>query len=315
MSTPSVSVLMSVYNGAPFLDAAIDSIRAQSFDDFEFIIIDDGSTDATPAILARHAVADPRIRILSQRNLGLIAALNRGLAEASGVYVARMDADDIAKPHRLERQIGMLDSDRRLVLVGSRYEVIDAQGAVLRPGDVPTDPARIRETLDRTNCIAHPTVLMRRDAVLAAGGYRRAYLLCEDYDLWLRLAEAGDLLNLPDRLLSYRHYPGKLVWKRLEQQVLSELAARAAARRRRAGLDDPTGAIDLITRDVLRSLDVGEREIGFEITRRALQTARRSRAAGDPESAATAIDLARGQPRTSLYDAAYYWLMRAKVYL
>jgi Glycosyl transferase family 2 len=316
MRPPTVSVVMSVYNGGPFLEEAVSSIRAQTFDDFEFVIVDDGSTDESPATLARHAAIDRRLKVLQQPNRGLIAALNRGLAVASGSYVARMDADDVAKPHRLSLQVDALSRNAKLVAVGSSYEVIDQGGRVVSEVDLPIEAASIREILANSrNCMAHPTIMMRRDAVLGVGGYRRAYLFCEDYDLWLRLSEIGDLVNIAERLVAYRHYPGKPTWAQVEQQVLSELAARAAAKRRREGATDPTGDADQITPAVLRSLGVESSVMRFEIMRRALQSARRARGAGDRASARKALDLARSQKRSGAYEHAYYLLMWAKVYL
>src|SRR5260370_34687140 len=122
---PPVSVVMSVYNGARFLDQAINSIRAQTYRDFEFIIVDDGSTDETPALLSGHAMADSRIRILSQENRGLIESLNRGFAAATGTYIARMDADDVAKPYRLEKQLDFLTANPGIALGGVAIEIID----------------------------------------------------------------------------------------------------------------------------------------------------------------------------------------------
>ncbi len=123
---PKISVVMSVFNGARFLDQAVNSVRSQTFTDFEFIIVDDGSRDGTPGILRMHAEADSRIRIISQENKGLIESLMSGFAAAKGIYIARMDADDVAKPERFAQQYDFLEANTHIALVGSAIEVIDS---------------------------------------------------------------------------------------------------------------------------------------------------------------------------------------------
>ena len=295
MPSPPISVVMPVNDGQAFLDEAVGSIRAQTFQDFELIIVDDGSRDATPEILRRHAVADRRIRIVTQPQTGVVAALNNGIAASGGPYLARMDADDVAKPDRLARQLEILARHPNVAAVGSGYDVIDHAGRVRRRVMMPTDPEVIRTTLERTNCMAHPTVLMRRDAVIAAGGYRGAFRHCEDYDLWLRLAEHHDLLNVEEPLLLYREHPGQLTWRNLEQRILSELGAHVSARHRRRGQPDPAERTALISVDVLRELGMTDADIRAQIVRRALNATREARRAGHWNAAFAAFALARQQ--------------------
>src|SRR5437660_557025 len=173
-SCPPVTVLMSVYNGARFLNEAIESIRNQTFSEFEFLIIDDGSNDATPEILARHT-ADRRIRILRQENCGLIESLNRGFQEARGECIARMDADDIARPNRLAVQMEFLKSNPAIALVGGAIDVIDADGRIVQTIRLPERPDQIRRHMRELGCaLAHPTVVFRGQAVSQADGLRRA---------------------------------------------------------------------------------------------------------------------------------------------
>ena len=196
-----------------------------------------------------------------------------------------MDADDIARPNRLCQQLEVLSRHPTAAVVGSNCQVIDRVGHVLRTVRMPSTSAAIREALQQTNCMAHPTVLMRRDAVMAVGGYRRACLHCEDYDLWLRLAEHHDLLNIDEPLLLYREHLAQLTWQHVEQRILSELAARISSRSRRAGKPDPIERSELITRSFLREAGMDDTDISAEITRRALDAAREAARAGHRKAA------------------------------
>lgn len=263
---PLITVVMSVYNGARFLDQAIDSIRAQSFRHWEFLITDDGSTDASPEILARHAGQDGRIRVLTQPNRGLIRSLNRGFAEATGFYIARMDADDVSRPYRFEMQLDYLNDHRDISLVGGAIEIVDADNRPLNIIRLPLLPEHLRaHMLEQGNGLAHPTVLFRRLVLQKTGGFRAAYRHAEDYDLWLRMLECFKLGNLSEVVLNYRRHSESVSYKNARQQVLSALCARLTAHRRAEGLGDPTAEVDLITPEVLRSLGVGQDRIDEEI--------------------------------------------------
>lgn len=258
---PRVSVLMPVRNGALFLREALESILAQTFADFELLAIDDGSTDATAELLAEHARRDVRLRVERQDAHGLTATLNRGIALARGSYIARFDADDVALPQRLEKQVRFLDANPGVAGVGSRFESFGGAGRALPVEELPCDPARIRALLPERNCISHPTVVLRRDVLLELGGYRPAFAAAEDYDLWLRITDARALANLEEALVRYRVHPGQASVTRLEQQVVSTLAARRAARIRRATGLDPVHGVDPVTRPVLSSLGIVASEI------------------------------------------------------
>jgi len=264
----TVSVVMSVHNGARFLDKAIHSIRDQTYRNFEFIIIDDGSADATPEILARHAADDSRISVLSQQNRGLMESLHRAFAAATGKYIARMDADDVAKPYRLEMQLEFLTSNPDIALVGGAIEIIDSESKVLATIRPPSHPEDLRRELQEFgNAIAHPTVMFRRRALDEVGGFRRAYQYAEDYDLWLRMVENFDLANLPEVLLGYRRHEAAISQRHIKQQALSALCARTTAKLRLRGHPDPTSNMDLITEAVLRDLGVTEEIINEAILR------------------------------------------------
>jgi len=310
----ALTVLLPVRDGEATLDAAISSIRRQSFRDFELLVLDDGSRDASPDIATRHAAEDPRVRLLANPASGIVAALNFGIESAQAPLVARMDADDIALPERFERQLARLAAEPELLVLGTATIRIDAQGRRLSVATPPVDPAELARVLERVNAIAHPTVVMRKAALQAVGSYRRAYLRAEDYDLWLRLAERGKLSNLAEPLLEYR-IGGPFRPQAFARQVLSEMAARAAARLRRNGGTDPTGAWDDIDADGLAALGIGKEAVAAEIARRALQMARQFRKLGDGEGYRAALQLADAQPRPGIAGVAGYALRRLKARL
>lgn len=196
-----VTVLMAVYNGGEHLPAAVGSILTQTFNDFELLVVDDGSTDGSSEFLRR--LDDRRVRVIRQENQGLVAALNRGLAETRTELVARMDADDVSAPTRLERQVRFLDENPRVAAVGCCYEVIDESGRVQDVVHVAAEPGYLHRRLYFRNTFAHASMMFRLSAVLEAGKYRDVGPV-EDYDLWIRLAARDDLAGLPDTLFAYR---------------------------------------------------------------------------------------------------------------
>ncbi|MBM4441159.1 MAG: glycosyltransferase [Candidatus Rokubacteria bacterium] len=208
---PRVTVLMSVYNGARWLREALDSVLGQTYRDFEFVIVDDGSTDDSAAILA--SVRDPRITLVRQPNQGLAAALNRGLREARGELVARQDQDDVSLPERLARQVAAMDAQPRTGLLGTQAETIDAEGRACFVRRYPTDSLVLKWQVMFDNPFVHSSVMLRRAALDDVGGYstdpRRQPP--EDYELWLRLVSRWDVGNLPEVLLRYREAAGSMM--------------------------------------------------------------------------------------------------------
>ena len=238
---PRISVAMSVYNNAAFLDEAIASIRTQSFADFELLIVDDGSTDGSAAIIDAHAAADRRIRVLRQSNCGLIASLNRAVAEARGELIARMDGDDRSLPDRFARQIAFLDANPDHGVVGTNTHDMDEAGQIHECTDFhPLTHEALLAALSQGSPMCHPSVMMRTEVLRAVGGYHAAYRHCEDYDLWLRLSARTRLANLPDRLLLYRRSPSQVSKRHVLAQQLGAEIARLAHRERLAGRPDPT---------------------------------------------------------------------------
>lgn len=206
---PLVSVVMPAFNARRYVAEAIDSVLAQSFADFEFLIVDDGSTDGTGGILQRHAARDPRIRVINQPNSGVGAALNKGIELSRGQYLARMDSDDVCLPQRFEKQVDYLNRTPECVLVGCRVMMIDQDGSPLfEMESVQTTHEAIDQLLmDARWSIVHPSVMMRTQVVRKLGGYNNDLVPVEDHDLFLRLAEVGKLANLPEVLLKYRKHP------------------------------------------------------------------------------------------------------------
>ena len=255
-STPRITVALSVYNGERFLAEAIDSVLAQSFEDFEFLILDDGSQDSTRTIILDHAARDARIRPILRENRGLVASLNQLLTEARAPLVARMDADDICLPERFARQVAYLDAHPAVGVLGTWTEDIDESGAphpVVTRDHPCTHEAFLAAVEHGLPLLCHPAVTYRRDVVLSVGGYHGAFKHCEDLDLWLRLAAVTRIANLPERLLRYRHYEQQVSSRHATVQQIGAAVARLAYAERQAGRPDPTA--DLEQLPPLESLD------------------------------------------------------------
>ncbi len=217
VSNPKICVVMPVYNGGKYLREAIDSILAQSYDNFEFIIIDDGSTDNTWMILNDYD--DVRIQLVrNEENIGMAGSLNKGLALARGEFIARMDADDVSLPERLEKQVRFLNSNPHIGAVGSFAYKIDASGRIIGETRPPTDPYLVEWGLCFDNYLCHPTFMFRKSTFTQVGGYSEKKWHSEDYDLWSRMVGITRISNLPDRLLLYRHHQESVGSKYFEVQ-------------------------------------------------------------------------------------------------
>ncbi|MBN1853839.1 MAG: glycosyltransferase [Pirellulales bacterium] len=242
---PAISVVMPVYNAGPYLETAVQSILRQTHRDFELIAVDDGSTDDSLHVLESFAAENNHLRIISRGNTGIVKALNDGIAEARGEFIARMDADDIAFPERLERQLAFMKDNPGCVAVGTGLLHIDSDGDPIRIDRWATNHAKIDgQLLQGGGGLAHPSTVIRLDALDRIGGYRPEYEWIEDKDLWLRLAEIGQLANLPDVLLAYRIHERRICWERKQEQncLWQSLLKETYARR---GLDLPVPPIRL----------------------------------------------------------------------
>jgi glycosyltransferase involved in cell wall biosynthesis len=202
----ALTVLMAARNAEATLREAIDSVLAQSFDDFDLVVVDDGSDDRTPEILASYG--DERLTVLrNDRSVGLAASLNRGLSRCEGRYVARQDADDRSRPDRFARQVQFLDTHAQVALVGSWYRTIDDAGSVLGELELPADATSLRWHLLYYCPFVHSAVTARSETLTEAGGFDESFAYASDYDLWSRIARRSFVANIPDYLVDYRLSP------------------------------------------------------------------------------------------------------------
>lgn len=208
---PEISVLMSCYNGSRWLAEAIDSVRAQTFKNFEFILVDDGSKDNTLEIIRAYAARDARVMVVSKKHTGLADSLNTGLALAKGVWIARVDQDDICEHCRLDRQLVFASGHPGLVLLGSGFAEIDEGGKIVKDHRYPqrhTGLVRHLEQLQRF--FPHSSAFYRADAARHVGGYNTRITRAEDWRLWLALSLQGEIACLPERLVRIRKHPGQM---------------------------------------------------------------------------------------------------------
>ncbi|MBL10448.1 MAG: hypothetical protein CL402_08050 [Acidiferrobacteraceae bacterium] len=199
---PLISVVTSVYNGEAYLKECVDSVLNQTFQDFEYIILNNGSTDSTAGILARYE--DPRIRIVQQENLGIARSLNKGIHMAKSDLIARLDADDVSEPNRLEKQINFMNRHKEIVLCGSRFKVLLGKEYIDFPNHVPVENEAIRKSMSCFNPFSHSTVVFRKPEFIKSGGYSAKYKFGQDYELWSRLLDFGEAYILKDELSTIR---------------------------------------------------------------------------------------------------------------
>lgn len=218
---PAVSVVLGVYNGERYLAEAIESVLVQTFSDFEFIAVDDGSTDQTVEILRHYEAKDRRIKVLQIPHGGIVDAANAGLRSARAELIARVDADDVSLSERLERQVQYLAEHSEVVCLGSRMLLMEPFGASMGETCHPSTHAEIEAELLLGSgwAMPQPAAMMRKTAVMKIGAYRNEYLWSEDLDLFLRLAEVGRLANLPEVLVKYRNHPGSTNHRRAALQM------------------------------------------------------------------------------------------------
>lgn len=253
-----ISVVMPVYNGARYLAEAIESVLSQSEGDFEFLILDDGSSDETPAIIDEYARRDDRIRFFKDNvRKGAAARLNQGIAKAKAPYIARLDGDDVNMPDRFKKQLAFLEANPDVVMVGSKAMLIDPDGADLMiMGDALTHEEIDQGLIKRQGqLVFHTSVMYLKATALACGGYDESFPVAQDLDFFLRMAEAGRIENLPEPLVRYRHHFSSAGYARiLEQEEAIDRAIEAARRRRSLPpIDEPTTEGDQNPRRAPRS--------------------------------------------------------------
>ena len=290
MSTPAISVIIPVYNADRYLETAIASVQVQTFGDFEIIAVDDGSTDHSKVILDRIAATEPRLRVLSRPNTGIVGALNDALAAARGEFVARMDADDLCLPERFEKQVAFLRNNPDCACIGSAFLYIDSADFFIKECTRPTEHASIERELLSGNggVIIHPSAMFRREAIERVGRYRESAQWIEDLDLYLRLAQVGKLSNLPEVLFHYRFHEQSVNFTRNQGRykrkldVLAEAYAARNLRFERAAFPPPDFKSAISTDDLrdfaVTSLQYGRQGRPWHYVLRALRTEPTARA-------------------------------------
>lgn len=240
-ANPAVSVVIPAFNPGPYLLPAVQSILSQTFQDFELIVIDDGSTDGSFEALER--IEDKRLRIeRNSRNLGLVATRNKGINLSRAPLMAILDSDDIAKPDRLEKQVVRFELDPELALLGTCADVIDDDGRVIGDMDMGLySHEEIRRDLLNGNRFVQSSVMLRVSAILDVGGYPSNFQVAEDYALWLLLAENFHLENLPERLVQYRIHGAQVSQKKIRLMRIAADQARMQAWLRLVDLGKTTG--------------------------------------------------------------------------
>lgn len=260
MTAPAISVIMPVYNGEAFLAEAIESILNQTFADFEFIIVNNASTDGTPEILAAYSARDARIRVHLQEKRGVAHAVNLAVSLATGRYIARMDADDIALPARFQQQFDFLENHPEIGLLGGAMAIMTAKG---EPADVvkpPCSDSEIRSAMERGNVMLSPTVIMKRNIALSIPS-RQQLRGAIDYDFFLRALQHCQFANLSEVVLQYRIHGNQVSITQMKSQVMSVLAARAAVALRKSGQPDPLDTVSEINAPTLEKLGIDRSEI------------------------------------------------------
>jgi glycosyltransferase involved in cell wall biosynthesis len=260
MDAPKVSIVMAVHNGELFLSESVQNILDQTFQNFEFIIVDDASIDDTWRILTPFADRDKRIILLrNQSNLGVVRSLNRGLDQSKGEVIARQDADDISHPERIQKQLGFLDSHPDYGLVAAVPQPVDIHGIRINlSGWDATTNEEIQAKLLDYMCLCGPSIAVRRACLKEAGYYFSEGLdASEDYDLCLRLSEVTKLASLEGSLYLYRQHPESASSRRAQQQMFNKAIALERAIFRRFGNNPPRETISLASRDYLHAAIIG----------------------------------------------------------
>lgn len=221
LNNPKISVIMSVYNGEKYLREAIESILNQTFTDFEFLIVNDGSTDGSSEIIQSYQ--DERARLINnEQNIGLTKSLNKAIRQARGEYIARQDADDISLPNRFEEQIKYFDRHPEVALLGTSVYKIDKQGKVVGRIIVPAKPSG---NLLKGNQFSHGSTMFKREVVDRLGGYNELFRYCQDYELWGRIAKHYTVRNLPQALYKLRFHGENIRSLKRDESALYHLLA------------------------------------------------------------------------------------------
>jgi glycosyltransferase involved in cell wall biosynthesis len=287
VENPTVSVVMAVRDGAAFLGEAVESVLTQTFRDLELIVVDDGSTDPTPEILADLAAGDERLHVLREPGIGVCRARNRACGDARGRYLAILDADDVALPKRLELQVAFLNAHPDVAVVGGSGIFIDDRGMEFGTAEYPSEAVEVARLLEAGRApVMHSAATMRAEAFRATSGYRPIMVLAQDYDLWLRIAPAGRITNLPDPVVRYRIHNTQATYRNLTMTAACVRAALATAKARANGEADLLDGVESLDATALELLGVQPEEIAEQEVDYALWLARTLTRGGHYDQAA-----------------------------
>lgn len=268
---PAISVIIPACNEERFLGDAIASICAQSFDDFELIVVNNGSTDATGQIISEWKSRDARVRGVSLERASLHQSLRRGVAISRANFIARIDADDMATAERLQRQYETMVSYPALGVLGTAAHIVSDSGRSMGFTKPRLTDQEIKRFLPEGCPFVHSSVMMRREVYLRAGGYRPGLNLAEDYDLWLRMALITEMANLPEPLVKYRLHKDSINGRRGVRLAVSSLCVAAAAVARQSGLPEPFANGTPLLRQALPLLGLRRRDVRLRIYRQAFE--------------------------------------------
>jgi glycosyltransferase involved in cell wall biosynthesis len=252
-----VTVLMPAYNAERFVGKTIESVLAQSFRDYEFLIVDDGSKDGTAAVLAEYAARDPRIRVLSQENRGVGRTIDRGLNEAQGELIAIIEADDLMLPGRLAKQFAFMNEHPDYVVCGGYLRIIDPDDRPIGMRKYPLTDEALRARMVMYDPLGHPSLMFRRADALACGSYTARFWTGSDYDFLLRLTLRGRMANFPEPLTAYRFHPNSIKSQQTLKQLGETLRIKRCAYKELGWVESPVAKLVNFAQDVLTKLPGG----------------------------------------------------------
>lgn len=262
---PLVSVVMVICNVERFLAASIESVLRQTFRDFEFIILDYGSTDKSKEIVLSYAAKNAAIKLFEIPPCSYIEAKIAVCSMAQGRYLAVQDADDNSFPDRLLRQVEFMERNLEVAVIGGGADWINAEDKFLWTFESPASDEEIKAALVTRSPFVHSSVLMRRAAYVQVGGYRHLFAQAEDYDLFLRMSEHFQCANLKEVIVQYRIHPQQLSLRTRRKQTIAKLAAQAAAAARRSQNIDPLDTVEELSQELLSKLGVSPARLQAEL--------------------------------------------------